>query len=565
MNPINKNANLLYIGNDPAKAPQVHPSYLTYRHVNPVIHAMKTALNKDEIENITEGFRRSDFSQEALIADYLRGEIPKHNVIKDEHYEKALNHTRLAFKPEHTYRPVSFPDLRYYPWTISTSAEAPYTTSKYWKSYVKIKYEMNEVDNERLTFHNLYNEIFRHNREKIHRIKDGIYTDRNGEDLKYWNQAHARSHLVTKDEPDKIRMVYGVPKLLLMTEAMFLWPLVNDLVNRDSPMLWGYETLKGGWYSIYNWMTRTSPTCATYLALDWKGFDKRAQFTIIDDIHDVIRSYMSFEDGYMPTFDYPESETNPERITNLWDWMRDAVKHTPDVLPNGDIYVRQHAGIASGYFQTQLLDSMYNNLMLLTVLSRMGINISKIKMKVQGDDSIIGLIELIPEAAHPSFMATFSYYATEYFGAVLNVKKSHMSNQLNGLPLLGFTNIMGIPSRDRNELLASLLRPERKSDEAKLMARAVGIAYANCGYHPEIYRICENIYRYLQSLGFSPNAQGLPHNVLALQDWFELLNCNDTLEFPTYFETICRLTETPTRSRTQTERLWPTTHFISKF
>lgn len=84
------------------------------------------------------------------------------------------------------------------------------------------------------------------NREEVHRIKDGIYEDRHGNDLRNWNHAHARSHLVKADEPQKIRMVFGIPKLLLMVEAMFLWPLIVDLLKRDSPMLWEFETLKGG-------------------------------------------------------------------------------------------------------------------------------------------------------------------------------------------------------------------------------------------------------------------------------------------------------------------------------
>lgn len=94
---------------------------------------------------------------------------------------------------------------------------------------------------------------------------------------------------------------------------MFLWPLINDLVNKDGPMLWGYETLKGGWYKMYNYMS-SSPTPQTYLAFDWKQFDKRALFEVIDDLHDIIESYIDFEHGYISTHEYPESYTDPERL-----------------------------------------------------------------------------------------------------------------------------------------------------------------------------------------------------------------------------------------------------------
>lgn len=521
-------------------------------------------LTDEDIKKVQQGYRRSDFSEEALISDYLRGEVPKHNIIRDEHYIRALDKVKELFSPKDVYRPVSFPDLRYYPWTLPTSAEAPYSASTYWKNYVKVKFQAGEIENDRLTFHNLYNEILRHNREKVHRIKDGIYVDRYNQDLTYWNQAHARSHLVKADDPDKIRMVFGVPKLLLMVECMFLWPLINDLLNRDSPMLWGYETLKGGWYSMYNWMATKSPRSGTYLALDWKQFDKRTQFEMIDDVHNIIKSFIDFENGYMPTHDYPDTSTNPVRLHRLYDWMCNAIKHTPDVLPSGDTYQRQHAGIASGFFQTQLLDSMCNTIMLLTTLSKLGFNIDKIKIKVQGDDSIISLTEMIHPASHQSFLDVFALTAQDYFGAVLNTKKSKMDNTLNGLPLLGFTNISGLPTRNMYELLANLLYPERKSDENKLMARCVGIAYANCGYNAQVYKICENVYFYLKERGFSPNASGLPHLIQTMSDWWEILGDGE-LVFPSYYMTICRLTEQPQRSKTQIEKMWPTTQFISRY
>nr|WVD52803.1 RdRp [Wugcerasp virus 16]WVD52804.1 RdRp [Wugcerasp virus 17] len=555
-------SNLKYLGTFPDRAPSSHPSYQSYRHINPVLKAMSRHLPQREVEHIVNGYRRSDFSMEALIADYFKGEVPKHHVIKDEHYRKALQVTSDLFRPKHKYRPVSFPDIRYYPWPLATSAEAPYTNSPYWRKYTRVKHALRITNDERVTFHNLYNEIFRHNREKIHRIKDGIYTDRFGQDLKYWNQAHARSHLVKADDPDKIRMVFGVPRLLIMAECMFLWPLVNDLMNRNGPMLWGFETLRGGWYATYRWLSTTEPRDGTYLAFDWKQFDKRAQFSVIDDIHSIIENYIDFEHGYIPTFDYPDTTTNPNRLKSLWRWTCNAVKHTPDILPDGRMFERQHAGIASGFFQTQLLDSMYNTVMLLTVLSKLGINIDRIKIKVQGDDSLIAIPNLIPESHFESFISMFASTALTYFGSILNEKKSKMQSHLEGLPVLGFTNHFGSPVKDAAELLANLLYPERKSDENRLMARAVGIAYANCGYHPHVYRICEDIFTYLHGQGFSPNAAGLPHLILALADWRETIQVDGELKFPSYYDTIAHLNQIPKRSETQKERTWPTKQFI---
>lgn len=557
--------NLKLIRRDLSIAPKSHPTYVTYQHTNPVIFAMRKFLPTNEVNQVVNGYRRSSFTEAALIADYLRGDVPKHPIIKDDHYYAALFKVQELFAPPHKYRPVSFPDLRYYPWTLPTSAEAPYTTTQYWKLYVKEKYEQGLIENERITFHNLYNEIFIHNREKVHRIKDGIYLDRHGNDLKYWNQAHSRSHLVKADEEDKIRMVFGVPKLTLQIEAMFLWPLTNHLVNTDGPMLWGYETLKGGWYAIYNWMATRTHLPLTYLAFDWKQFDKRAQFSVIDDIHRIIENFIDFTNGYMPTKFYPDTTTDEHRLRSLFTWMANAVKSTPDVLPNGDIYQRQHAGIPSGFFQTQILDSMYNTVMILTVLGSLGYSIDKLSIKVQGDDSLIGLVEYIPEMLHQKFKDDFAVEAQTRFGAILNTKKSQMSNSLQGLPLLGFTNDRGLPTRDKHELLASLLKPERKTDPSKLMARCVGIAFANCGHHPQVYEICKDVFNYLQSKGYSPNPAGLPDLIRIMEIWEHIPFIHNLDRFPSFQETMSRLTSMPTRTPNQKERFWPTSIFLSEY
>lgn len=148
----------------------------------------------------------------------------------------------------------------------------------------------------------------------------------------------------------------------------------------------------------------------------------------------------------------------------------------------------------------------------------------------------------------------------------MNTKKSKIGNNLDGLPLLGFTNKAGIPVKPRDELLANLLYPERKSDENKLMARAVGITYANCGCYPEVYRIGEDIFNYLKQQGFSPNASGLPNLIRSLEDWYDLLiNEENELTIPTYFGTICRLTQIPSRSTRQKEKLWPSQIFLCRF
>lgn len=125
---------------------------------------------------------------------------------------------------------------------------------------------------------------------------------------------------------------------------------------------------------------------------------------MIDDLHyKIMLSYIGLKRGYIPTINYPGSETDEWRLKNLFDHMNYAVKHTPDLLPNGDVFVRQHCGITSGFSQTQILGSMYNALLSLTILKENGINVHNVALKVQGDDSIIAVNGYIP----PSFIDPF--------------------------------------------------------------------------------------------------------------------------------------------------------------
>nr|APG78228.1 RdRp [Hubei partiti-like virus 25] len=552
------NGNMIYLGHFPERAPTSHPSYLSYRHVNPVTHSIQKHLPCEDVNDIIHGYRRSDFSTEALVEDYHRGDVPKISIKKDEHYLRALEECTRRFKPKNKCRPAHLNSVTRYPWKWQVSAEAPFSANPRMKEYIDKKFNKGLIPDHRLTFSNLKDEIFEFAKTRLHRIKAGAKKDKFGEDLRYWNHAHARSHLVKATDPDKIRMVFGVPKMTVIAECMMLWQYINTLLTPEGPMLWGYETLKGGWYGLYNWIYSSDSKPRTFLAFDWKQFDKRVQFEQIDDAHKILRSFLDFENGYVPTKLHPTSNVTPERLENLWNWTCNAVKTTPEVLPTGDCYQRSHAGLPSGAFQTQLLDSIVNMIMLLTVMSRMGLDIQKAKIKVQGDDSIIGLLENIHPMAHEAFKQTFADYANEYFGSILNTKKSEMSNTLNRLPVLGFTNISGYPYREQNQLLASLLYPERKSDENKLMARCIGIAYANCGNHHNVFKICEEIYNYLKSKGFSPNAAGLP-------DMFRLgitslqigIKPTEPLVFPSFYDTIKYLMQVPQFSEDVKRRHWP--------
>ena len=548
-----------------------------------VDHALRRFLTEDEINIVVHGYRRSVWNSTALDRDIEALNTTEHKVLKDQHYYNAIQKTYSLFKPKKLLRPVHFADLRYYPWQLSTSVGAPFATSKYWIDYVNQKYDgtfkMREyrdlfkeahgssleprMIDRRMTKRNLYNEMFFINRKNIHLIKDGWKTTSSGHDLRYWNTAFARQHLVKSDEDDKVRLVFGAPSTLLMAELMFIWPIQSSLLDRgdESPMLWGFETTTGGWSRLYNWAYAQRPRFETVVTLDWKRFDKDARHSVIHDIHSMImRPMFDFTSGYHPTVFYPNTvNTNPIRLENLWNWMTDSITSIPLMLPSGDLLRFTHSGIYSGYFQTQILDSIYNCVMIFTILSRMGFDLDNVHIKVQGDDSIF----LLPHnyvTLQPSFLQFFSQYAATYFGSTVNTVKSELLPSLEGAEVLKYRNKASMPYREELQLLAMLRHPERSVSLESLMARSIGIAYANCGNFTRVFHICEDIYSFLAKCGFTPDPLGLPRGLLYRQNYIPGYDTIDLSRFPTYFDTVRHLQD-PTRALL-TEKHWPRKHFI---
>jgi len=556
-----------------------------------VRRALSDHLSTEQFDEVYHGYRRSEWSPEAFEYNINLLDSDRHNVIKDDYYNQAIDHIRdTLFTPDKLLQPIHFSDLRQYPWELSTNVGAPYNTSKRWIDYVNRKYlhltkgepfpdqEMRDLFAEahegqsldpamvdaRMTKRNLYNEMFFRNRIHIHRLKSGHTTTMNGHDYRYWNTAFARTYTVKTDDPDKVRLVFGVPTLMMMAEMMFVWPIQAWIMSKrtKSPLLWGFETLTGGWYRLRNWFTTNFPHHTTIATIDFSGFDRYARHTVIDDIHTrILRPMFDFNHGYHPTHKYPKSDDegyDPARIETLWNWMTDAVKTTPLLMPDGRSFRFEHSGIFSGYLQTQLLDSIYNLVMIYTILFRMGFKPHQIALKVQGDDSIIAILAIFALVAH-WFMDMFEYYANMYFGAKISQKKSELRDGLDDAEVLKYRNKNGIPYRNSTALLAQLIYPERSRSLPTLKARAIGIAYANCGSDPQVYKICEQIFNYLDKFVEEADFSGLPDQLKFIQKYIRTDRI-DLTRFPTYYETIANMMDqaTPIPSA----KYWPLKHFI---
>nr|QLC36803.1 RNA-dependent RNA polymerase [Sarcosphaera coronaria partitivirus] len=564
--------NLLRIGKFIQRPKYVEPIYKIQRENVLRSKMIKKAIHMecppDLANSAIHGFRRSAGGDAMAEEDFLRTNVPQHHVKRDFHYRRALRVCEKLFRPSRRLNPIAFPDLRFYPWSLPVSAEAPFTVQRKWSDKIRQRQADGEDIDGKITFHNLYNEIFNLNRHLVHQIKEkgpGFW-NQDGTPKPYWfTTLHARSHLVKQDKEDKLRAVFGVPKLLLQVENMFIWNLQKEYLNQKvkSPMLWGFETFKGGWNKLYR---RFGITKETYLSADWSGFDRFALFEVIDDVHLMWRDWFDF-DRYEPTdathapegirLSYPESKANPVKIQNLWDWMTHSVKFTPIRGFSGQLYQWQFNGIASGYQQTQLLDSFVNAIYLLTCLSACGINIESddFDLLVQGDDSLSGFHELVGD--YKVFLKRMETEAKTRFNAILSPDKTSIGNSLSDVEVLSYRNRHGISYRDEAELLAHLLYPERNQDLHATASSCIGIALASMGCSKNVYNTCKNVYEFLTNqFGIEPDweylqkylgVRGLPEDELTL-----------TKRFPTWDEVFCQNFDLTERTYRMKQHLWPT-------
>jgi hypothetical protein len=500
---------------DPKPVPKMN-----LRNIESNYKVVKYALEHElfgwDSDYIINNFYMPQDSESLVYETMQKGNLPPHDVPKDEHYLRARAQALHLISPPYKVRPVAFPDLRYYPWNWTPSAEEPYTSAAIYKDILRSKYDAGEIINQRYSFGNLADEIFVRSRIEVHNIKRNISRDGNLP-YQYRMNIHAKPQLSEIGGPSKVRMIYGVPKLSILIECMFFWPIIKYhkyAPRMDTHMLWPYVTILGGWHRLNHDLLIRHCYYNTFFTVDWSGFDFHAIFSVIKDLQDDWKTMFVFDQGYIPMksdhYDYSSTTTDPSRITNLWNWMCAAQLALPFRMPDGSVWLRLHRGIPSGLFTTQWLDSHYNLVMLFTILDRMGLDITSIFIKVQGDDSIAAIRVFIPADQHADFKVQFSYYAKIYFDATARPEKTDIRSTPQGLEVLGYANNNGLPTRDWRKLLAQLLYPKSRNPTYEtLMARSIGITYADCDAHHEVRRVCSNVHHYLKSKGYSPSRAGL--------------------------------------------------------
>lgn len=508
----NNETNFTFTGISPFKpaAPKPNPVAIE-NHKTTVLHAMCKYFTPDTIEQVLLK-RRSTIDPELVMLDFFEGDIPPQRLVKDDHYWHAVDYTRRLFMPPHKCRPAHILDiLHHYPTKHDTNAEAPFSTEPFFLKQLNdpvYRERHNLPENAKPSTGNMKNIIFDWVRLWHHEIKNNeVPFDK----YMYYMLLHTKTSIVDEHDPDKLRTIWGFPKVSIYARTMFLWSYVAYLKRNPgkSPILWGYETILGGWFKL-NHELSTSYFRSTIVTLDKSRFDKYFLFEIMDDIENIYRSYLDFENGYLPTREYPHTDTTwnhdkAQRLERLWQFTCYTFRNTPIVIPDGRTYKRKFAGMPSGCYDTQLSDTFHFSITDLTVLFQLGFTEEQILVrKGQGDDIIYSLSVFIPPNEHETFLTTYSLIDNQRFGSVTRPEKCEVTNSPDGAQSLGYRNHRGIPHRSTIDLLAQLYFTKALNPTPSItMSIATGIAYASLGIDRQLYQVCREIYDYYARQGYS--------------------------------------------------------------
>ena len=548
-----------------------HP-YFKENYQKIVLHFMEQVLYSEELDTVINGYYRSPMSIEAQYADMNKMHQPPVTIDRDANFNTAFSLVMQAFHPTEKVKVVHYVRTKHYPWPLSSSVERPFSTDKRVREYVKLLHENEEIPNEKLSFHNTFNYVYGACRLTIHNIKDGqCFTGDLTKDNLFAITAHFRPGLGKPGSTAiKNRLVWGVSKIFLIAECMFMYPLFdNYLRHGTSPLLWGYETILGGWTRLHSEIQpHLKHRDATVITADWSEFDHRVPFELIDMV--ISASWDYYDLGYYaPDYRFHthrKCKYEIDRIYNLFRWTIYATLSSPLLMPDGKVWMRTRNGIPSGMFRTQWLDSIINGIMITTILSDAGFNVhTDLILKVLGDDSLSVIFAFVPPHQRTNLKLFLARRALERFNAKLSLEKTEISDSLWDIEILGYRNYQGSAHRDPLKLLAQLLYPESESPTySSLMGRCIGIAYADLGRSPRLYRVCKYIYDYLKSCGITPDVRATTR-LLAGSKFVEHKMEVDTSVFPDPIE-IQKYTRIPyQRSTADNDHYWPPEIFLPDF
>nr|QLC36824.1 RNA-dependent RNA polymerase [Sarcosphaera coronaria partitivirus] len=415
------------------------------------------------------------------------------------------------------YLPVHFVDTLFagLPKTTGTG----YHNRHSFKNRAHAKYSHPKEYSDRTTSKGYFiNATYEHARRIIHNIKDSsvpfdldfdIGPDMTDEQFlaliqklnsffnSYPTLLFTRNHISDRDGTLKVRPVYAVDDLFIIIELMLCFPITVQARKPECCIMYGLETLRGANHLLDN----LARSYEAFFTIDWSGYDQRLPRVITDIFFTrYLRSKIVISHGYQPTYEYPtypdlDEHKMYERMDNLLHFLHLWYNNMTFLSTDGYAYRRKFAGVPSGLYLTQFLDSFANLFLLIDAFIEYGMSDDQIKdmlLFILGDDNS-GFTHWTPKFLS-DFVSFLESYALKRWNMVLSKTKSVLTTLRSKIETLSYRCNHGMPTRDIPKLVAQLCYPEHGIKHKTMSARAIGLAYASCGQDLKFHQFCKDVH-----------------------------------------------------------------------
>jgi hypothetical protein len=322
------------------------------------------------------------------------------------------------------------------------------------------------------------------------RLNDDFFND-------YPTLLFTRNHISDRDKTLKVRPVYAADDLFLIIETMLTFPLLVQARKPSCSIMHGLETIRGSNHRL----DYLAQSFSTFFTIDWSGYDQHLPRVITDIYYtDFLRRLIVINHGYQPTYEYPTYPDLTEhslysKIDNLLHFLHLWYNNMTFLSVDGFAYRRKHAGVPSGIYNTQYLDSFGNLFLLIDGMIEFGFSDSEIRailLFVLGDDNS-GFTNW-PLARLHEFISFLEKYALDRYNMTLSKTKSVITPLRSKIETLGYRCNFGSPRRDIDKLVAQLCYPEHKMKYHTMSSRAIGLAFAASGQDRTFHNFCRDIF-----------------------------------------------------------------------
>lgn len=283
-----------------------------------------------------------------------------------------------------------------------------------------------------------------------------------------------RAHIAESSGKPKIRAVFGYPTTVTLAEAQFAVPLIDGFKHQSTPLSYGYDMACGG----ASRLRRELAPYRFFTCLDFKKFDKTISADMITMAFDILEQnidWTQYEGHGVP---------DASRLYRVWQTLIDYFINTNLRFCDGRRF-RKSAGVPSGSFFTQLIDSIVNYFLIVYAYLKM-LKRPPLYLRVFGDDSVIGDNTQL----HLCDIARVMYD----LGMIVNLEKSLMTANIDEVEYLGFCIRGGFPHRKFDKWMESLYHPEFPDTEwDDFASRALGLFYANRGVDGKFDGMCRQV------------------------------------------------------------------------